>query len=240
MSNQTTTGLLSYCRGCGGDRHHTALAEKNILWEEKGTTVSGGDEWQMLQCMGCDTITFVHSSWFSEETEYTDDGPQPVVRRQLYPSALQRKRPEWGPDLLLGLPIEQLWKSKILDDIYSAIASSAYALAAMGMRALVDSTISATAGEYNSFRDKLTALTPSYLTELEANVIFAAFDMGSAAAHRGYTPSESDAFMLLDVTEMVIGKFFVAPVRHARLSNVAEMLTASTPPRPHVNKSSTR
>jgi hypothetical protein len=102
------------------------------------TCPAGNDTWSIVECLGCNNITFIHSHWFSEDYEMTPDGPVPVVYRDLYPPAPTRKPPEWGIDFLLGLSMDDQWVVKLHEDIYSAVGIGAYTLAAMGTRTIVD------------------------------------------------------------------------------------------------------
>ena len=110
-----------------------------------------------MECGGCYTVTFVHSHWFSEDTDLIEGGYIPILHRELYPPAPPRKMPEWGTHLMLSVSQNDLSIPQLHADIYSAIGMKAYALAAMGARAIVDFVVTAKAGGDGNFKDKLTA-----------------------------------------------------------------------------------
>ena len=221
---------MSYCRRCGGERHHSIIAETSRTWDEG---VSGGDVWQIVECRGCRTITFVHGHWFSEDEEMTDEGPAPILHRDLYPPAPPRKMPEWGTDFLLSLSGDNAWISKVHEDIYAAVGLEANALAAMGARAIVDYVVTSKAGEKGNFKDKLIRMREQQLiSETQVDVIYAAFDAGSAAAHRGFSPSREDVYTLLDITEALLEQIYIVPLRQRRQASVAAALKSKTPQRP--------
>lgn len=231
-TEQANNEVRSFCRQCGGSRFHNALAEETRYWESDEGCVSGEDTWSILECAGCHTISFVHRHWFSEDTEITDDGPTPVVHIHNYPPAPVRKRPEWGINLFMGLPMGTVWFGQLHDDIYSAMGIKAYSLAAMGIRALLDYLVTSQVGGTGNFKDKLNEMCKKNLiTSVQVDVIYAAFDTGSAAAHRGYSPPEEDVNTLLNVTEALIHKIYVLPVEQDNHAKAATAMKTRTPVR---------
>lgn len=223
---------VSYCRTCGGDRDHVVFAEMTRDWSEKDAPVDGSDRWAIVECAGCHTVTFVHSHWFSEEYEMTENGPEVVLYRDLYPPAPPRKMPEWGIDLYLCLNIDDLWVVYLHKDIYAALGLKAYALAAMGARAIVDFVVTSKAGYGKDFKTKLNRMQElGLITETQVDVVYAAFDAGSAAAHRGYSPSQEDVFTLLGITESLLHQVYIAPVQRDRQAKDAAALKMRTPQR---------
>lgn len=224
---------MSFCRTCGGDRYHVALYEKNIPWREDDPAIEGADTWAVLQCGGCHTITFVHSHWFSEDYKYIDGVETPIFHHNLFPPSPRRRTPEWFPELLLFLKADEFWIRKLLEEIYSAAGMQSRSLAAMGTRAIVDNLITSRAGENGTFLNKLERLEcAGTITKTQKDIIFAAFDAGSAAAHRGYNPTEDDLNTLLNITESLLHQLCVAPGLAARQAREAEKLKAATPQRP--------
>ena len=190
-----------------------------------------------MECEGCQTVSFSHTSWFSEDGDYTTDGFEPRIHRELFPPAPERKMPEWGFDLRFELPVEEQWIDNLHKESYAAAGMNSFSLAAMGARAIVDHVVTTKAGEpekrgQNGFKEKLERMRQSALiSETQAEVLLAAFDAGSAAAHRGYRPSRDDVFTLLDITENLLEIVYVNPGRHARRIRAAEELKAKTPAR---------
>lgn len=231
--------LISYCRQCGGDRHHSTIAEKARSWNDHDSPICGSDTWSIVECGGCHTVTFVHSHWFSEDYELSDDGPAPIAHRELYPPAPTRKMPEWGFDAFLCLPADARWIIQLHRDIYAATGMKSYALAAMGTRAIVDFVVTSKAGDEPNFKKKLNRLLEQKLiTETQVEVIDAAFDAGSAAAHRGYSPTEQDVYTLLEITESLLEHIYFSPVRRKRQAEAAATLKSKTPPQRQRTKKS--
>jgi hypothetical protein len=227
---------MSYCRQCGGERHHSVVAEKTRPWSEHDGGIYGGNTWSIVECGGCHTVTFVHTHWFSEDCELTDDdGWTPIVHVDLYPPAPSRKMPEWvRVHALLCLPRDHLWIVKLHADIYAAIGLESYSLAAMGTRAIVDFIVTSKAGDKGNFMDKLNRMREqSLITETQVGVIFAVFDAGSAAAHRGHSPTREDVYTQLDITESLLERIYIEPSRQRKQAEAAAVLKSRTPQRPN-------
>lgn len=224
--------MMSFCRTCGGDRHHTVLYQKTISWTEDDSGLDGGDMWLVLQCAGCHTIAFAHQHWFSEEHEIDETERKQIVHLDLYPPSPRHQQPKWGINLYLGLRSDERWINQMLNDIYSAAGMKARSLAAMGARAIVDYLITSRAGDKGSFSEKLHLLEEQgVITKIQVDLANAAFDAGSAAAHRGYNPSEDDLNILLEITESLLQQICVNRVQAARQIRAAERLRESTPKR---------
>lgn len=228
MTSYTETAPKSYCRSCGGGREHTILSQHERPWDnDEG--LWGGDAWLTLECNGCRTVTFLHRHWFSEET---DDRGAPITNSDLYPPSPTRRAPEWGLDFYLSLRSQDYWIIKLHSDIYAALGLKAHSLATMGIRAIVDFTVSSKVGDKGSFAEKLNRmLAENLITETQLGIIDAAFDAGSAAAHRGYAPAEADMYLLLDVAESLLEKVYIAPARDRRRAKQAEEMRQRTPRR---------
>jgi hypothetical protein len=222
--------INSYCSRCGGDRRHVAQKTLDRRWDNEELSIWGHDTWQILECNGCQNVTFVHTHWFSEDI---DDRGQPIVHRDLYPPAPRRAKPEWARELWHALPRGEHWLNKLYDDIYGALGMRAFGLATMGMRAIVDFVVTSKAGDdIRGFKSKLNAMCEQgVISELQVEILNAAFDAGSAAAHRGYSPSRDDANSLLDITESLLRRLYVDPMHERQHARAAADLTKRTPKR---------
>jgi hypothetical protein len=221
----------SYCSQCEGDRRHAVQKTHERRWDNEESGIWGGDTWEILECMGCQNVTFAHTHWFSEDT---DDTGRPIVHRDLYPPSPRRAKPEWAGELWLALSRETQWLIKLYDDIYGALGMRALGLATMGMRAIVDFIVTSKVGDdIRGFKNKLDAMhEQGLISELQVGILNAAFDAGSAAAHRGYTPSRNDANSLLDITESLLRRVYIDPMHERKHAKAAADLTERTPKRP--------
>ena len=230
------------CNEClNSTSHHLLKKIKNEDSEVVFTHDDGSEEsmnwwtvFEMLQCNGCEEVTLRKTYWFSE----THDTPETTF----YPPRAARKLPHWFWDLknvvaldygtrkirinyLRDYPTE-MW-ADLLEEIYAAIHGDNRRLAAMGARALLDSIMeTALNNPPKRFFEKLGKMkTDRLISESDFNLLEAAIDVGSAAAHRAHNPSQGDLNHVMDIAEGLLHSFILDK------TNVAEALSENTPKR---------
>ena len=140
MTGEADT-IKAHCNRCGGEKNHRVLHHQRDEWredmgtpEEPGPIQRGFEDYNLLRCCGCDSVSLRHESWCN------DYGDESAV--SYYPPARSRRLPQWigGMDGLRFI-MSQTFVPKLLRQIYSAYHSRSYALAAMGIRALVEQVL---------------------------------------------------------------------------------------------------
>jgi hypothetical protein len=95
----------------------------------------------------------------------------------------------------------------------------------MGARTLVDKLLAERLGDVGGFVQKLhTAVERGVLTKEATGIIAAAVEVGHAASHRGYAPTQEQVFDVLDIVEHSLQGSYV-------LQDKSRRLIASVPPR---------
>jgi hypothetical protein len=208
---EKTGSIKAHCRACGPYRTHTILKHVEKGWDDEGAGASGADEYFLIQCGGCEAITLKHDAWNTWDTE--DDG-SPEVSVTYYPPAISRKEPEW-----LNSPFGPFYFDsenaivKLLKEIYSALHNNSQALAAMGIRALIEHIMIDKIGDKGSISANVRSFIESgyigstYAPLFQEQLI----EYGHAAMHRGHFPKPSDIATLLDITEGLIATIYVHP-----------------------------
>lgn len=181
-----------YCNRCGGDTWHLIVAQRR---KETRAHLEGGYEIlfvegsDFLECQVCQQTRLRITDWNSENEHHSISFTPPASRHKT-PSWLNELPPEYV-DLAL--------------EIYPALDAGSFSLALMGARALLDVYISRHTGVGNDFKKKLDDLCrQGALSVKHAEILWPAFDAGSAAAHRGYRPSEHNVITALQVVENLI------------------------------------
>jgi hypothetical protein len=165
--------------------------------------------YETLQCRGCSTVCLRHT--FEDPT-----GEHAV---NYYPPPIYRRPPRWRYRLPQDL-------RALLDEIYQALQNDSRSLATMGTRTLVDMFMLQAIGDTGSFAKKLNKLRDKGLISPQGrDILEAALDAGSAAAHRGYKPEIGDLVAVMDIVENLLEGAFQLP-------KVAARLKKSVPPRP--------
>ena len=195
MSEQT---VFVHCNRCAGDTWHLIAGQSKSNSEvvtEDGYVVSFSQTSDLLECKVCKQTRLRVTDWNSEN----DSSPP-----SFYPPTSKHKAPAW----LMELPPEY---AQLAREIYPALDTGSLSLALMGTRALLDVYVSRHSGVSNDFRKKLEALqAQGALSAKQIKMLTPTFDAGSAAAHRGYVPSEENVIVALQVVENLIHQDILA------------------------------
>ena len=182
-----------------------------------------GDEteerYAMLSCCGCGRVSLGYQRlWISDGS----------VDNEYYPSPIMRKEPDWLWWILLSQYGErdEGHVAALLKEVYQAVAGGQRRLAAMGIRAVLEQVMIAKVGDLRTFDDKLDAFQAAgYISAIQRDAMRTTLDVGDAAMHRAFLPSEDELKVALDIVEGVL-----APIYGHR--NAAEKLADRVPPRP--------
>ncbi|WP_164512719.1 DUF4145 domain-containing protein [Caulobacter vibrioides] len=183
------------------------------------------DHYQVLRCGGCKEVSFLHRSYFSEDTTNVrkPNGEWDVEctpTDQIYPPRLARPVPDW-----IG-KISDHEVQQLLREVYVALQSGAFRLSTTGVRTVLERTMVNHVGDQGSFHSNLAAFVsaghlPAGLREAFEIIL----DAGSASAHRAFEPDNDVFSHIMDALENMLWQIYVLPEK-------ASSIKAATPPRP--------
>lgn len=214
--NTKTRALWTHCNACGQQTEHKRLrqAERRREIDYERHTAVYGSTWQMLQCKGCHEVFLERTDWSS------DDESEEDAHTTYFPPRVSRREPAWIKRNKVPLEYRAL-----LNEVYTALHADSRRLAAMGARALIDTFINRCIGDKGTFAEKLAKLVEeNFIREAQRQIIDAAIDAGSAAAHRGHCPNANDLNTVIDIVENLI--------HNELLAKQEQPLRANTPARP--------
>lgn len=186
-----------HCNTCAGSTNHILLHKVSTEWDDPEYNINGGDVYSTLQCAGCDGIKLRHRNWFSEEDEDTVT---------FFPPAIFRKKPDWLNQFWVQLDVENAFVYSRLDEIYVALQHDLVALAAMGIRSLLERIMITKVGQdFGTFARNSTEFEKlGYLSKKQHERLDAILDAGHATIHRAFEPSKADIITLVDLTEHIV------------------------------------
>ncbi len=201
-----------HCNMCGQKTKHRLLkvaTDRGREEQESAGEVSWETTNEMLECCGCANVVLRRTDWFSED---------PDLKVRYFPPAASRTPPRWDYKLPTSLQL-------LLDEVYRSLDADNVRLPMMGARALIDMVATEKVGDVGSFGQKLKKLeNDGFVSPKNREVLEAALDVGSAAAHRGHAVSASQANDVMDIVENLLQAVYV-------FSDVARKLKQTTPPR---------
>lgn len=113
----------------------------------------------------------------------------------------------------------------MLCEVYAALHAKAFCCATMGARTLVDLVLVKLVGDTGNFQSKLSAaVQEGHLTQKSKEVLESAIEAGSAAAHRGFIPSEQQIEDMLEIVEHLLQGTYI-------LERTSDRLKTAVPPR---------
>ncbi|WP_442577767.1 DUF4145 domain-containing protein [Mesorhizobium sp. ASY16-5R] len=214
----------AHCNKCHGLKNSWVRAEYVVDGSDGAT--SWRDTCEVLQCCGCDGLSFRHRFWFSEwdyidRDEYGREVMRPGVQEKSFPPPTVRAKPKWAD----GIADDVL--RDVLEELYAALNFGTRVLASIGARTLLDRAgyLLLQDDPKGGFEAKLAGLVAGgFITSQEKETLDAMADAGNASAHRGYNPTSERLGQIVDIIENFLHRAFV-------LSGAAEEIRKSTPPR---------
>lgn len=183
------------------------LHHEEISWEDRQETVYGRDDYRLVKCCGCGSISLSVSKWCSDNV---DQHGETFTEVQTYPPAISREEPRWLKHILVDLPVDEWHLHELMREIYAAVQSNLTALATMGIRALLEKIMIAKIGDQGSFpRNLLSFETAGFVSKIQRECIETVLEAGHAAMHRVYRPTVEDLNALLDITETVVESIYL-------------------------------
>jgi len=170
---------------------------------------------EMFECCGCRAVVLRQTVTNSEELE------RPEIR--FFPPPASRSKPDW----FYRLPDKF---HPMLNEIYNSLDADNRALPMMGARTVLDMVFVDKIGDTGTFGEKLKQLeSQGFISKKNREVLDAALNAGSAAAHRGYQPKLTAVQSVMDIVENLLQAIYV-------LDKQALEIKKSTPARPAAKK----
>jgi hypothetical protein len=157
-----------------------------------------------------------------------------ATERTYHPPHVFRRLPEWIAALSPWFERNERaeYIQSLLRQIYSALSVEAFALAAMGVRALLEYIMVAAVTDHGTFEKNLDAFAAQgFVSKKERDRIEKILDVGSAAIHRGYLPKRADLKTLLDIAEHIIASQYI---HDEAVADVSKKVPERPPRKPKV------
>jgi hypothetical protein len=228
-----------YCNKCRRKTRHRLLLSTSTeriaeygedLWEPESGDISSCIYFDMLECCGCKEAVLrrvLHCN--DPEMHLRMGGTGKVVGEdevyddmRYFPPAKVRDLPTWR----FKLPLEM---RGLLEEVYRSLDAESLRLPMMGARTLMDMMIIEKIGDVGGFKEKLKELeNEGFVSSHNREALYAALEVGNAAAHRGHKATESEVQDVMDIVETMLQAVYVFP----ELAQKLKKTTPARPPRP--------
>lgn len=193
------------CPGsCKNVTNHIVLAE----YKTSGDAYNGAIQWwstyQIIQCQGCETISFRESSSCSEDFDPSTGKMEETVT--LYPDRLAGREPINGYD---DFPIKT---ARIYLETIKSLNNQTPILAAIGLRALIESICLEQKTKSKNLAGGIDELASmGLLSKKQADFLHNHRFMGNAAAHEIISPEPQHLVAALDIAETLLKTIYILP-----------------------------
>ena len=205
------------CRSCHGLTKHEMLFKHDVEttpWDYHEKT-----SWQVLRCLGCESIRF--RTW-NEDYELSikedhEGNPIYLTTESLYPRSLPSHKPlqnlRFVPEL-----IRNAYNQSV-----TALGEQANILASIGLRACVEAVCNHLKISGSSLDKRIDSLFKAgHVSNTDKRRLHAIRFLGNDAAHEIKEPEERDLLIALDIVDHLLNSVFILERRARRLESVVE------------------
>ena len=234
-TNQSANEIVDVlCAECGGTKKHDVVVSLdrtgNETSDQEGWSLDWVDNYQVIRCRGCETVSFRHLSWFSEDVGPDgDDG----TRERLYP---KREVETLKAKPLINVPAAL---RRIYAELIDCYNNDSPTLCAAGLRALVEGACAAqgivegpvevpTEGggikvvTKSNLEGKIAGMAAKgILTVGAAKSLHEHRYLGNEAVHEFAMPSRSELRLAIEIIEHVLDHLYEIPEKTLKLRKEA-------------------
>lgn len=206
------------CGSCKGITNHQVLAEKDAEGEDEEISVQWWASYQIIQCLGCENISFRVCS--SNTDEYDPQTGRLVESVKLFPDRCEHR-----------LPVDGWWRfpprtKSIYQETLSALNNQSPILAAIGLRAVIESICLEKGTRSRNLEGGIDELAEMGLLSIkQVEFLHNHRFMGNVAAHEMQAPKPEHLVAALDIAETLLKTIYVLPA----MAEEIERTRASTP-----------
>ncbi|MGL1932363.1 MAG: DUF4145 domain-containing protein [Desulfotalea sp.] len=197
------------CKDCSRETTHKIIA----TYVERGDEDCGhghGVDWihndQIIQCLGCESVSFRSSSTFSEDWDHDSEGNIFLIENiKYYPG-----RSEGVQNIesyMLPEKVQSIYGETIL-----AIENEQNILAGIGIRALVETVCKDLNAGGSNLYDKINSLvTLSIVTSEGADTLHKLRVLGNASAHEVKKHNKQQLTVAIEIIEHMLNGTYIIP-----------------------------
>lgn len=191
------------CSQCASHTSHIVLASKDLSGTEPDVDIRWWDAYQIIQCGGCETVSFRKAS---SNTENVEPNGELAVEEALYPDPASQRRPIDGNQKFPATT------RRVYLEVLKALSHGAPLLAAIGLRALIESICRERKTSKGDLAQRIDELVgQGLLSRRQADFLHTHRFLSNVAAHEIRAPDQQELLAALDIAETVLKTIYVLP-----------------------------
>ena len=216
------------CSECGHPTVHTIVTSAEYVSEDGDHrfSVQWWDDYQVLECKGCQNLCFRHVHKNTENTDFNIETQEEwlVETVHLYP------KPATGRDELDHVDLLPSLVQQIYQETLAALNAGLRVLAGIGLRALVETMCKERAAVGKNLEARVDAMVGQGLISSEgAEILHGLRIMGNQAAHEVKPHTIEDLNTATDVIEHALQGVYILPKQASKLPRRAQKGASSQP-----------
>lgn len=214
--------MVLVCDRCNRETSHAILAEVKSHDSDPEGDIQVWDDYSVVQCRGCRSLSFCHSSRCTEDCDPHDVNAL-LNRIKQYPSRVAG-RPPLRDAYHLPNSVGQIY-----EETRAALVQEHPILAGIGIRAIVETICNEKTAPGRDLREKITGLVTLHLiTPSEAEVLHRLRFMGNQAAHSVKAHGSDELNTALDVVEHLLRTVYLLQIQTKRLPTPRTRVAAAS------------
>jgi Domain of unknown function (DUF4145) len=224
--NKTKDQMQSVeCPECKRSTKHRVVSSFVEAWNNKKTALWGTKDYQIIECQGCETVSYRSVEIFSEDFNYDADGNLVLIETvNLYPD---RTNASLTPKMLPEVP-QKL--RRIYREVIESFNIKLFTLCAAGLRAIIEGicleknikkgpvVVNSETKTMKNLAGKISGLAvEGLLTKSHSNILHQHRFLGNEAVHELAKPTSDELSVAIEIVEHVFKSIYVIPVREMTL-----------------------
>ncbi|TMH66909.1 MAG: DUF4145 domain-containing protein [Betaproteobacteria bacterium] len=211
--NETARNALKVvCPECRKPTRHIVLKSVDLSGSErmdKFNDYDWSDHFQIIQCQGCEAVSFRQISSNTEDFEMNDDDELEYVEREaLYPPRIAG-RAELGDADFLPFHVHRIYRETV-----NALANAQPILCGIGIGALIEAVCDEQQATGATLKDKIDALVKLQILSLrDAEFLHKLRFLRNQAAHKAKPHKQSQLVLAMDIIERLLQGVYILEAR---------------------------
>lgn len=199
-----------FCKECQKETLHKVISS----FEERGSQDCGGGnffDWncdnQIIQCLGCETVSFRTIASNSDDVEYEDDGKFYYKTIKYYPGRTEGIKSI--SSYFIPWSVQQIYNETIL-----ALENEQYILAGIGVRAIIETICKDLNAKGSSLYKKIDSLRKKgIVTDDGSSTLHKLRILGNDAAHEVKAHDSKQLEVAVQIVEHMLDGTYIIPER---------------------------
>lgn len=205
--NSNLGKIISPCKTCKRESNQHIKEEYNVVGDEGNGAFSWTNQYQIIQCAGCDRISFRTTHSNSEDIQQTGPNEWEYAETvKVYPNPMGTRHPV-SETHFLPAKLRRIYNETMI-----ALNEQQPVLAGVGIRAIVETICKEKQATGNNLFGKINDLVAKgALTSDGSVVLHKVRTLGNDAAHEVKPHTEAELNVAMSVVEHLIMQLYILP-----------------------------